>query len=146
AAAHNNLTLLARFASSTPSVNAFDIHVNSTWGLSKPATVGYLDFRLISIQFQDPADFSLAWSRSSRVYNGQRFLLLRWSTEHRRRDSPQAAVWMRFPGLPLPLHNPSILKAIGDSIGRFLCTDANTAKLKHPRAARLCVEMDLSTP
>ncbi|GAV84314.1 DUF4283 domain-containing protein, partial [Cephalotus follicularis] len=146
AAAHNNLTLLARFASSTPPVNAFDLHVNSTWGLSRPATVGYLDFRVLAIQFQDQADLSLAWSRSSRLFNGQSYLLLRWSHDHRRCDSPQAAVWMRFPGLPLPLHNPSILKAIGDSLGCFLCTDANTAKLKHPRAARLCVEMDLSTP
>ncbi|GAV69673.1 DUF4283 domain-containing protein, partial [Cephalotus follicularis] len=57
-----------------------------------------------------------------------------------------AAVWMRFPGLPLPLHNPSFLKAIGNSLGRFLCTDANTAKFKHPRAAQMCVEMNLSEP
>ncbi|GAV62672.1 DUF4283 domain-containing protein [Cephalotus follicularis] len=146
AAAHNNLTLLARFASTTPSVSAFDFHVNSTWGLSLPATVGYLAFRVLAIQFQDQADLSLAWSRSSRLYNCQSYLLLRWSHDHRRCDSPQAAVWMRFPGLPLPLHNPSILKAIGDSLGRFLCTDANTAKLKHPRAARLCVEMNISEP
>ncbi|GAV90650.1 hypothetical protein CFOL_v3_34057 [Cephalotus follicularis] len=53
---------------------------------------------------------------------------------------------MRLPGLPLPLHNPSFLKAIGDSLGRFLRSDDFTLKLKNPRVARLCVEMDLSAP
>ncbi|GAV73724.1 DUF4283 domain-containing protein, partial [Cephalotus follicularis] len=74
------------------------------------------------------------------------FLLLRWSHDSRRQDSPLAAVWLRFSGLPLPLHNPSILKAIGDSLGHYLRSDANIVKFKHPRAARICVELDLSAP
>ncbi|GAV89265.1 hypothetical protein CFOL_v3_32683 [Cephalotus follicularis] len=53
---------------------------------------------------------------------------------------------MCFPGLPLPLHNPSILKAIGDSLGRYLRSDANTVKFKHPQTACICVEMDISAP
>ncbi|GAV75964.1 DUF4283 domain-containing protein [Cephalotus follicularis] len=146
AAAYHNLTLLARFPSRAPSVNVFDTHVNTSWGLSKPATVGPLDHRLISIQLQDQADLAIAWSRVSRVFNGQSFLLLRWSSDSKRRDSPLAAIWMRLPGLPLPLHNPSFLKAIGDSLGRYLCSDAYTAKLKNPRAARICVELDISKP
>ncbi|GAV64442.1 DUF4283 domain-containing protein [Cephalotus follicularis] len=87
-------------------------------------------------------DLSLAWSRESRAFNNKSFLLLRWSHDSRHRDSPFAAV----SGLPLPLHNPSILKSIGDSLGRYLRSDANTVKFKHPRAARICVELDLSAP
>ncbi|GAV68202.1 DUF4283 domain-containing protein, partial [Cephalotus follicularis] len=56
------------------------------------------------------------------------------------------AIWMRLPGLTLPLHNPSLLKAIGDSLGRFLRADDATLKFKNPRSARICVEMDLSVP
>ncbi|GAV77807.1 DUF4283 domain-containing protein [Cephalotus follicularis] len=137
---------LARFASRLPSVNAFDAHVNTTWGLSTPATVGMLDQRLISIQLQGQDDLSLAWSRASRVFNGQQFLLLRWSPNYRSRDSRLAAVWLRLPGLPLPLHNPSFLMAIGDFLGSFLRSDVNTTKFKHPRALRICVEMDMSAP
>ncbi|GAV80260.1 DUF4283 domain-containing protein [Cephalotus follicularis] len=105
-----------------------------------------LDHRTISIQLQDEDDLSLAWSRASRIFNGQRFLLLRWSPDYRSRDSSLAAVWLRLPGLPLPLHNPSFLKAIGDTLGRFLRADDNTIKFKHPRAPRICVEMDISAP
>ncbi|GAV68512.1 DUF4283 domain-containing protein [Cephalotus follicularis] len=141
-----NLTLLARFASCAPSINSFDAHVNASWGLSQPATVGLLDHRLISIQLQDQDDLSLAWSSVSRVFNGQRILLLHWSHDFKRRDYPLAAVWMRLPGLPLPLHNPSILKVIGDSLGRYLRSDVFTAKFKNPRAARICVELDISKP
>ncbi|GAV60793.1 DUF4283 domain-containing protein, partial [Cephalotus follicularis] len=86
------------------------------------------------------------WSRISRVFNGQSFLLLRWSSDSKRSDSPLATVWMRLPGLPLPLHNPSFFKAIGDSLGRYLCSDAYTTKLKNPRAARICLELDISKP
>ncbi|GAV76210.1 DUF4283 domain-containing protein, partial [Cephalotus follicularis] len=145
-AAFNQLTLLAKFSSSVPHVNVFDVHVNTAWGLSQPATVGSLDPRHISIQLHSMDDLSIAWSRFSRTFNGQPFLLLRWSAAYKRHDSPQAALWMRLPGLPLPLHNPSFLKAIGDSLGRFLRSDDFTRKLKNPRVARLCVEMDLSAP
>ncbi|GAV81499.1 hypothetical protein CFOL_v3_24954, partial [Cephalotus follicularis] len=59
---------------------------------------------------------------------------------------PLAVVWMSFPGLPLPLHNPSILLAIGNSFGQFLRSDIPTAKFRNPRAAHICVELDISTP
>ncbi|GAV79782.1 DUF4283 domain-containing protein [Cephalotus follicularis] len=137
AAAFNQLTLLAKFSSSAPHVNVFDVHVNTAWGLSQPATVGSLDPRHISIQLHSMDDLSIAWSRFSRTFNGQPFLLLRWSAAYKRHDSPQSALWMRLPGLPLPLHNPSFLKAIGDSLGRFLRSDDFTLKLKNPRVARL---------
>ncbi|GAV60543.1 DUF4283 domain-containing protein [Cephalotus follicularis] len=142
APAFTALTLLAKFASCVPSVNSFDHHINSTWGLSKPATVGLLDHRHITIQLQSLDDLSLAWSRESRAFNNKSFLLLRWSPDSRRRDSPLATI----SGLPPPLHNPSILKSIGDSLGRYLRLDANTVQFKHPRAARICVELDLSAP
>ncbi|GAV67852.1 DUF4283 domain-containing protein [Cephalotus follicularis] len=129
-----------------PPVNAFDNHVNSSWGLFKPATVGLLDHRTFTIQLQSMDDLTIAWSRVSRTFNGRSFLLLRWSPGSRRQDSPLAAVWLSLPGLPLPLHNPSFLKAFGDSLGRFLCSDETTAKFKYPRAPRICVELDLSAP
>ncbi|GAV78790.1 DUF4283 domain-containing protein [Cephalotus follicularis] len=129
-----------------PLVNAFDNHVNSSWGLFKPATVGLLDHRTFTIQLQSMDDLTIAWSRVSRTFNGRSFLLLRWSPGSRLQDSPLAAVWFSLPGLPLPLHNPSFLKAFGDSLGRFLCSYETTAKFKYPRAPRICVELDLSAP
>ncbi|GAV77619.1 DUF4283 domain-containing protein, partial [Cephalotus follicularis] len=140
--AFTTLTLLEKFASCVPSVNSFDHHIKSTWGLSKPTTVGLLDHRHITIQLQYLDDLSLAWSRESRAFDNKSFLLLRWSPDSRHRDSPLAAV----SGLPLPLHNPSIPKFIGDSLGHYLRSDANTVKFKHPRATRICVELDLSAP
>ncbi|GAV89569.1 DUF4283 domain-containing protein, partial [Cephalotus follicularis] len=142
ASAFTTLTLLAKFSSCVPSVNSFDHHINSTWGLSKPATVGLLDHRHITIQLQSLDDLSPAWSRESRAFNNKSFLLLRWSPDSHLRDSLLAAVL----GLPLPLHNPSILKSIGHSLGCYLPSNANTVKFKHPRATRICVELDLSAP
>ncbi|GAV81774.1 DUF4283 domain-containing protein, partial [Cephalotus follicularis] len=115
-------------------------------GLAQPATVGSLDPRHIAIQLQSSEDLSHAWSRVSRIFHGKSFLLLRWSPAFKSHDSPLAAIWMRLPGLTLPLHNPSLLKAIGDSLGSFLRTDDATLKFKNPRSARICVEMDLSVP
>ncbi|GAV61328.1 DUF4283 domain-containing protein [Cephalotus follicularis] len=92
ASAFNSLTLLARFARCVPPMNSFDLHINTTWGLSKPATVDLLNPRTISIHMQSQDDLSIAWSRISRSFNGQSFLLLRWSPDSKRHDSPLAAI------------------------------------------------------
>ncbi|GAV58508.1 DUF4283 domain-containing protein [Cephalotus follicularis] len=138
-------SLIAKFSLQRPPVDLFEHHVNSSWGLQQPATVGLLDPKHILIHLHSADDFSKAWSRESRVFDNRRFLLLRWTPIFsKRKDSSLSAMWMRLPGLPLLCQNPSILEVIGNSIGRFLLQDERTKRLKHPMSPRLCVEMDLA--
>ncbi|GAV77085.1 DUF4283 domain-containing protein [Cephalotus follicularis] len=141
----HSLSLIAKFSLLRPPVDVFEHHVNSTWGLQQPATVGLIDPKHFLIHLQSEDDFAIAWSRETKIFDNRRFLLLRWTPDFtKRKDSSFSATWLRLPGLPLPCQNPSILEVIGNSFGRFLRLDERTKKMKHPLAPRLCVEMNLA--
>eukprot|EP00253_Pinus_taeda_P017607 PITA_17607 len=55
-----------------------------------------------------------------------------------------APVWVRFPNLPLHLWNFSLLKAIGNAIGKFYYRCPKTEEYARTTYARICVEMDFS--
>ncbi|GAV92536.1 DUF4283 domain-containing protein [Cephalotus follicularis] len=141
----HTLSLIAKFSLLRPPVDLFEHHVNSTWGLQQPATVGLIDPKHFLIHLQSEEDFARAWSRESKIFDNRRFLLLRWTPDFtKRKDSSFSATWLRLPGLPLPCQNPAILEVIGNSFGRFLRLDDRTKKMKHPLAPRMCVEMNLA--
>ncbi|GAV67197.1 DUF4283 domain-containing protein [Cephalotus follicularis] len=137
------LSLIAKFSLSRRPIDLFEHHVNSSWGLNQLATIGLLDPKHILIHLHSPNDFSIAWSRESRIFDNRRFLLLRWTLDFtKQKDSSLSATWLCLPGLPLPCQNPAILEVIGNSLGRFLLLDGRTRKMKHPLSPRLCVEMN----
>ncbi|GAV89819.1 DUF4283 domain-containing protein [Cephalotus follicularis] len=141
----HTLCLIAKFSLLRPPVNLFEHHVNSTWGLNQPATIGLIDPKHILSHLQSEEDFAKAWSRESKIFDNRRFLLLRLTPDFtKRKDSSFSATWLRLPGLPLPFQNPAILKVIGNSIGRFLWLDERTKRMKHPMEPRMCVEMNLA--
>ncbi|CAN1182282.1 hypothetical protein LINPERHAP2_LOCUS35875 [Linum perenne] len=55
-------------------------------------------------------------------------------------------VWVRLPGIPLEYFDYSILKRIGDRIGKTVRIDHITLEGSRGNFARLCVEVDLSRP
>ncbi|GAV68596.1 DUF4283 domain-containing protein [Cephalotus follicularis] len=138
-------SLIAKFSLLRPPVDLFEHHINSSWGLIQPATVGLLDPKHILIHLHSAEDFAKAWSRESKFFDNLRYLLLIWTADFtKRKDSSLSAMWLRLPGLPLPCQNPAILEIIGNSFGRFLRLDERTKKMKHPMAPRLYVEMNLA--
>ncbi|GAV58257.1 DUF4283 domain-containing protein, partial [Cephalotus follicularis] len=141
----DSLSLIAKFSLSRPPVDLFEHHVNSSWGLNQPATVGLHDPKHILIHLHSADDFAKAWSRESRIFDNQRFLLLRWTSDFtKRKDSSLSATWLCLPGSPLPCQNSVILEVIGNSIGGFLHLDDRTKKMKHPMSPLMCVEMNLA--
>nr|XP_029144560.1 uncharacterized protein LOC114924350 [Arachis hypogaea] len=54
--------------------------------------------------------------------------------------------WVRLPRLPIKLYDRTILRKIGNLIGRTVKVDDNTAKMSRGKFARLCVEVDLTKP
>ncbi|GAV67192.1 DUF4283 domain-containing protein, partial [Cephalotus follicularis] len=145
ASAFHSLSLIAKFSLSIPPIDIFEHHVNSSWGLTHPATVGLIDPKHILIHLQSKDDFAKAWSRESRIFDNRIFLLLRWTPDFTKsKDSSFSATWLRHPSLPLPCQNPAILEVIGNSLGRYLRLDERTRKMKHPMSPRMCVEMNLA--
>ncbi|CAN1188955.1 hypothetical protein LINPERHAP2_LOCUS39627 [Linum perenne] len=71
-----------------------------------------------------------------------------WRTYFRPEDTilSTLCVWVRLPGLPLEYFDHSILKHIGDRIGKTVCIDDTTLEGSRGNFARICVEVDLSKP
>ncbi|CAN1121713.1 hypothetical protein LINPERHAP2_LOCUS921 [Linum perenne] len=55
-------------------------------------------------------------------------------------------VWVRLPGLPFEYFDSSILRLIGDRIGKTVRIDYTTIEGSRGNFARICVEVDLSKP
>jgi len=54
-------------------------------------------------------------------------------------------VWVRLPNLPLHLWNFSLLKTIGNAIGKFYCRCSETKEHSRTTYSHICVEMDFNT-
>ncbi|KAK8572182.1 hypothetical protein V6N12_028243 [Hibiscus sabdariffa] len=55
-------------------------------------------------------------------------------------------VWIRLPGLPVPLYKKSLIEEIGESIGHVIKLDSQTEWGRRGRFARLAILVDLSKP
>ena len=55
-------------------------------------------------------------------------------------------VWVRLNAFPMELHEPEVLKQIGESIGKVLRIDTHIAMEARGRYARLCIQVDLNKP
>lgn len=56
------------------------------------------------------------------------------------------AVWVRLHALPMELYETVVLKQIGDSIGKVLRIDSQTAMEARGKYARLCLQIDMNEP
>ncbi|KAK9002713.1 hypothetical protein V6N11_060296 [Hibiscus sabdariffa] len=55
-------------------------------------------------------------------------------------------VWIRLPGLPVPLYKKSLIKEIGESIGLVAKLDYQTELGRRGRFSRMKISVDLSKP
>lgn len=61
-------------------------------------------------------------------------------------ESPIAAVWCKVIGLPIHLYDQSALIAIGKLLGKPIQTDHATFNQNRLTFARICIEIDISSP
>jgi hypothetical protein len=52
-------------------------------------------------------------------------------------------LWVLLPGLPIHLWNAGALRAIGDSLGKFLSLDLTSLESTSRKMGRVLVEMDI---
>ncbi|KAK4384508.1 hypothetical protein Sango_3054100 [Sesamum angolense] len=61
-------------------------------------------------------------------------------------ESPIALVWIRLPALPVHLFEKNALFTLATKIGKPLRMDEPTADLSRPDLARVCIEIDVTSP
>ncbi|VFQ98260.1 unnamed protein product [Cuscuta campestris] len=69
----------------------------------------------------------------------------KWSPNLRpEEDSPIVPVWITIPNLPIHLHDQKALFCITSALGKPLKVDNATLNFARPKAARVCIEVDVS--
>jgi hypothetical protein len=58
----------------------------------------------------------------------------------------KVAVWVRISGLPIEYYDSKVLRHIGNKIGSTIKVDKNTLMQERGKYARICVEVDLTSP
>ncbi|VFR02708.1 unnamed protein product [Cuscuta campestris] len=74
-------------------------------------------------------------------------VVTKWSPNLRpEEDSPIVPVWITIPNLPIHLHDQQALFNITSLLGKPLKVDNATLNFSIPKAARVCLEVDVSIP
>jgi hypothetical protein len=105
----------------------------------------YLKKGWLSFLCRDPEDATKLLS-SLWVFGGSSLMLKRW----RMAFNPESDffqlrhLWVLLPGLPLHFWTEGAIKAIGDSLGRFIAFDHSSLTGSSRKLGKVLVEMDLS--
>jgi hypothetical protein len=105
----------------------------------------YLKKAWLGFHCNSPEDETLLLS-SLWAFDGSSLMLKRW----RLAFNPDTDffqlrhVWVLLPGLPLQLWNEGALRAIGDSLGKFIALDSKSLAGPSRKMGRVLVEMDIA--
>ncbi|KAF9591381.1 hypothetical protein IFM89_004066 [Coptis chinensis] len=114
--------------------------LQGTWSMT-PLGKGYIMFR-----FECLEDYQKVWDQGAWKVENQILRLSKWSPNFSTKKETQshAAVWVRFPGLPLEYWEIRNLLALGRAVGRPIHMDETTAKRELGYYASVLVDIDLS--
>lgn len=109
--------------------------------------ISLLDPRHVLILPPTYDDMILAQSHVKHIIETSHVRVFRWTKDFKLgKDSTIVRIWSRLPYLLFPLHNPSYLQRIGNTIGKFLRIDGPTQAMQNLMHARICVKIDVSKP
>ncbi|XP_061340239.1 uncharacterized protein LOC133286803 [Gastrolobium bilobum] len=91
------------------------------------------------------------WARQCKVHGSifDHYLAIRsWEPDFHPYQASISRImaWVRLPEFPIEYVNTSLIKNIGNWLGKFVRIDAATTSLARGRFARMCVELNLTQP
>ncbi|KAK9018022.1 hypothetical protein V6N11_001012 [Hibiscus sabdariffa] len=104
------------------------------------------DYFLVTFKLR--SDFLKVLAGGPWTIFGHYLTVQQWSSDFST-SSPyptKVMVWIRLPGLPVPLYKKSLIEEIGESIGHVIKLDSQTEWGRRGRFARLAISVDLSKP
>ncbi|VFQ70400.1 unnamed protein product [Cuscuta campestris] len=114
-------------------------------GLVGGFTVGELNSNAVLINFEHDEDYQRFFLRKTWTLGRDIMTVTKWSPNLRlEEDSPIVPVWITIPNLPIHLHDQKALFCITSTLGKPLKVDNATLTFARPKAARVCIEVDVS--
>ncbi|XVE99570.1 hypothetical protein REPUB_Repub03eG0210600 [Reevesia pubescens] len=107
-----------------------------------------MDHGYYCIRFGLRSDYNFVLTNGPWLIADHYLTIRRWTPEFRLEEATidSVAAWIRFPGMPLKYYDNTILRCLGDEIGRSVRIDRTTSNMSRGKFARICVELDLNKP
>ncbi|XP_042951450.1 uncharacterized protein LOC122287689 [Carya illinoinensis] len=139
-------SVVLKFLRRRPSLDQIRSFIQNRWGLRAVPVIGQLrNPRNVLVRLVMEEDFISVMARGNSEVLGVPYRIFHWSPDFiEEEDSPWVPVWVSLPGLPPNFFQESILRSIGDGIGKFLKRDNATACVTCPEATRICVEVNVA--
>ncbi|KAK4384294.1 hypothetical protein Sango_3075000 [Sesamum angolense] len=110
-------------------------------------SVGRLNFKHVLIRLSNEEDFSRICLREEWIFDSFQMRVFKWTPDFDPQiESPIAPVWIRLRALPVHLFEKNALFTLATKIGKPLRMDEPTADLSRPDLARVCIEIDVTSP
>ncbi|CAN1120518.1 hypothetical protein LINPERHAP2_LOCUS244 [Linum perenne] len=118
------------------------------WAKKGIIIVSDVGFWFYVVRFETVADYERAMFGGPWMIFDHYVVIQKWRPHFRPEETVLSTlrVWVHLPGLPLEYFDNSILKFIGDRIGRTVRIDHTTLEGSRGNFARICVEVDLCKP
>ncbi|CAN1134747.1 hypothetical protein LINPERHAP2_LOCUS8458 [Linum perenne] len=118
------------------------------WAKKGGVQVSDVGFGFYVVNFESVADYERALFGGPWMINDHYVVIQEWRPHFRPEETILSTlrVWVRLPGIPFEYFDRTILKIIGDRIGRTVRIDHTTLEGSRGNFARICVEVDLSKP
>ncbi|CAN1178493.1 hypothetical protein LINPERHAP2_LOCUS33702 [Linum perenne] len=118
------------------------------WAKKGGVLVSDVGFGFYVVNFETIADYERALFGGPWMINDHYVVIQEWRPYFRPEETlvTTLRVWVRLPGIPFEYFDETILKLIGDRIGRTVRIDHTTLEGTRGNFARICVEVDFSKP
>ncbi|XVE96610.1 hypothetical protein REPUB_Repub02eG0237700 [Reevesia pubescens] len=122
--------------------------IKQLWALKGHVEVVDMDNGFYCIRFGLRMDYNSVLTNGPWIVADHYLTVRRWTPGFRSEEATinSVAAWVRFPGMPLEFYDSSILRMMGDKIGRSVRIDRTTTNMIRGKFARMCVELDLTKP
>ncbi|RVW85175.1 hypothetical protein CK203_032900 [Vitis vinifera] len=126
-----------------PDLVTFGTWAKNTWLLEGNLWLSNMRENLLFLEFEFADEAERVFNLGEKSFRGRNFHLEKWKPsvgcleEH---NGDTRLVWVKILGLPLHLWGRSLFKRFGDSCGRFVAVDENTAERRNLKWAGILIE------
>ncbi|KAL9686291.1 hypothetical protein QQ045_023747 [Rhodiola kirilowii] len=141
-----DFSLVAKFSIGRPLLADIQKSFQAAWKINGRTMISEVwDSRHILVILDSEQDVTTALASPGRKIGHSLFRLFRWSTDYNpRKESSTTTIWIRLPGLPIPLYDHAYIEPIVSGLERFVDVDQRTKACLSLRFARICFELDVS--
>ena len=128
---------------------SFGSWAKNSWFLEGNLWLSNVRENILLMEFEFADETERVHNSGTRRFRGRNFCLEKWKPFVGCLEGDRGGarlVWVRILGLPLHLWRRSLFKKFGDSCGRFVTVDENTAERRNLKWARVLVETRLAAP